>query len=63
MKSWYVVNTKPHSEFKVINYLNSKKYHYFYAETISVKKSCEAGKESFKTTFPKLFFCLYKYRT
>ena len=56
MKKWYAINTKPHSEFKVINYLNYNNIQTFMPK-ILVNRS-HAGKKDkiVKPLFPSYLF-------
>jgi len=56
MKKWYAINTKPHSEFKVINYLNYNSVETFMPK-IFLNRS-HAGKKDkvIKPLFPSYLF-------
>ena len=56
MKKWYAINTKPHSEFKVINYLNYNSVETFMPK-IFINRS-HAGKKDkvIKPLFPSYLF-------
>lgn len=56
MKSWYVVNTKPHSEFKVINYLNSKNITIFMPKLLVTRSHARQVKKVLRPLFPSYFF-------
>ena len=56
MKSWYVVNTKPHSEFKVINYLNSKNITVFMPKLLVSRSHARQVKKVLRPLFPSYFF-------
>ena len=56
MKSWYVVNTKPHSEFKVINYLNSKNITIFMPKLLVSRSHARQVKKVLRPLFPSYFF-------
>ena len=58
MKSWYVVNTKPHSEFKVINYLNSKNITVFMPKLLVSRSHARQVKKVLRPLFPSYFFVL-----
>lgn len=56
MKSWYVVNTKTHSEFKVINYLNSKNITIFMPKLLVTRSHARQVKQVLRPLFPSYFF-------
>lgn len=56
MKSWYVVNTKPHREFKVINYLNSKNITIFMPKLLVSRSHARQVKKVLRPLFPSYFF-------
>lgn len=56
MKNWYVVNTKPHNEFKVINYLNSKNITIFMPKLLVSRSHARKVKKVLRPLFPSYFF-------
>ena len=56
MKNWYVVNTKPHNEFKVINYLNSKNITIFMPKLLVSRSHARQVKKVLRPLFPSYFF-------
>ncbi len=56
MKSWYVVNTKAHSEFKVINYLNSKNITIFMPKLLVTRTHARQVKQVLRPLFPSYLF-------
>ena len=56
MKNWYIVNTKPHSEFKVINYLNTKNIIIFMPKLLVSISHARQSKKVIRPLFPSYFF-------
>ena len=56
MKSWYVVKTKPHSEFKAINFLKSKNIVVFMPKLLVTVSHARQVKEVLRPLFPSYFF-------
>lgn len=56
MKNWYVVNTKPHSEFKVIEFLKSKKIKTFMPQLVVTRSHARKIEKVSRPLFPTYFF-------
>ena len=56
MKNWYVINTKPNAEFKVISYLASKKIETFMPKFLTTRKHARKVDKVYKPLFPNYLF-------
>jgi len=56
MNSWYVVNTKPHTEFKVISYLVSKDVKIFMPKLLVTRKHARKIEKVLRPLFPTYLF-------
>ena len=63
MNNWYVVNTKPHSEFKVINYFSSKGIVSFMPKLLVTKKHARKIEKVLRPLFPTYLFIYSNIRT
>ena len=52
MNDWYVINTKPHAEFKVISYLASKKIETFMPKFLITRRHARKVDKVFRPLFP-----------
>ena len=56
MEKWYVINTKPHSEFKVINYLNYNNIQTFMPKILLNRSHAGKKDKVIKPLFPSYLF-------
>ena len=63
MNNWYVVNTKPHSEFTVINYLSSKGIKIFMPKLVVTKKHARKIEKVLRPLFPTYLFVYSNIKT
>jgi len=56
MNDWYVINTKPYAEFKVISYLASKKIKTFMPKFLVTRRHARKIDKVFRPLFPNYIF-------
>ena len=56
MNNWYIINTKPSAEFKVINYLNRKDIETFMPKLLVTRKHARKIEKVFRPLFPGYIF-------
>ena len=56
MNNWYIINTKPSAEFRVINYLNSKDIKTFMPKLLVTRKHARKVEKVFRPLFPGYIF-------
>lgn len=56
MNNWYIINTKPSAEFRVINYLNCKEIKTFMPKLLVTRKHARKVEKVFRPLFPGYIF-------
>ena len=56
MNNWYIINTKPCAEFKVVGYLRSKDIKTFMPKLLVTRKHARKVEKVFRPLFPGYIF-------